>query len=388
MAALMMFAVALPAATPAARAAALRPPQPLWLVKSSDLVDLAQQAATDGVTLPAFTWIGCGGPSDVDHCVPGQRPILTSYWQLYSRAKAGWRGTAVFDIEPWTYTPQEQRLNPNKWICLAAQLHRVDPYLRVMITPFARPTATLMISEDVEAAKCGAYAVDVQTQFANGSPRLFGSFIRTAVGAIRRVNRKIVILAGLATNQPTVQTAANLVADYHLALAAGVQGFWLNASDWQNRNQCAATQGGVGCPEVGVQFLTDIGLATSIGAASAAPASSGSATTSPSPAATGASPAATGPSPAGPSPAITSTSPATTSVGPATTSTGRLTGNPAAGTQATPAPSDAVVRVAFDNRLTQASRQERSKQIWQIVGALALVMATGLAGWLARRRSA
>jgi len=358
----------------------------MWLVKSNDLVDLAQQAATDRVTLPAFTWIGCGGPSDFDSCQAGQQPIFTDYWQLYSLAQAGWGGTAVFDIEPWIFTPREQRIDPDKWICLAAHLQQADPYLHVVITPFARPTATLMISEDVEAARCGAYAVDVQTQFANGSPRLFGSFIRTAVRAIRRVNRKIVILAGLATNQPSVQTSADLVADYHQALAAGVQGFWLNASNWQNRNHCTAAQGGVGCPEVGVQFLTDIGLASGIGAASAAVTSAGVtspstatgdaavATASPSTATT--NPSTTGsPAVATTSPGATSPSTATTNPSPTATSPRPATGNPAAGTPPGPLRNGDFVRLALDSPLTG------------IVGTLALIVAAGLAGWLGRRRA-
>ena len=110
------------------------------------------------------------------------------------------------------------------------------------------------------AAKCGAYAVDVQAQFANGSPAGFGLFIRKAVRAVRDVNKKIIILAGLATNNPHVQVARNLATDYHEALTAGVQGLWLNAKNWQSRNQCAAAQGGPGCPQTGIQFLEDIGL--------------------------------------------------------------------------------------------------------------------------------
>ncbi len=117
-----------------------------------------------------------------------------------------------------------------------------------------------MIPEDVEAARCGAYAVDVQTQFTNGSPARFGSFIRKAVSAIRNVNKKIIILAGLATNSPYVQSASHLATDYRKALKAGVQGFWLNAKNWLNRNRCTAAQGGAGCPQTGIQFLEDIGL--------------------------------------------------------------------------------------------------------------------------------
>jgi hypothetical protein len=233
----------------------------LWLVKSNDLALLEHQAAIDGVTLPNFvTWVGCGGLSDPDHCRPGQQPIYTSYWPLRRKALSGWHGIAVFDIETWRDTPAAQRKDPIKWICRAARLQRTDRHLKVIITPYAKPPTKEMIPEDVAAAKCGAFAVDVQTQFANGSPVQFGRFIRKAVRAVHGVNKKIIMLAGLATNQPNVQLASNLATDYRKALRAGVQGFWLNAKNWLNRNQCTAAQGGPGCPQTGIQFLADIGL--------------------------------------------------------------------------------------------------------------------------------
>jgi hypothetical protein len=189
-------------------------------------------------------------------------PIVTSYWDLAARANAGWHGTVVFDIEPWTFTPAHQRQDPDKWICMAAQLQQTDPHLKVIITPFGRPPNSKMISEDAVAAQCGAYAVDVQSQFANTSPTRFRTFIRMAVRAIRAANPNTEILAGLATNNPNLVTAADMTADYYSALAAGVQGFWLNANDWFGRNQCTAPQGGLGCPETGIQFLEAIGMIT------------------------------------------------------------------------------------------------------------------------------
>jgi hypothetical protein len=247
-------------ATPPTAVAARQNRAPLWLVKSNDLILLQHQAAADGTTLPAFTWVGCGGKSDRDGCLPGQQPIFTSYRGLRSKALTGWRGTAIFDLETWSDTPASERKDPDKWICRAARLTRVDRQLKVIITPYAKPPTRLMIGEDVAAAKCGAYAVDVQTQFINGSPAKFGRFIRKAVMAVRRVNNKIIILAGLATNNPNVQTVAHLTTDYHEALAAGIEGFWLNARNWGRRNQCTAAQDGPGCPQTGVRFLEDIGM--------------------------------------------------------------------------------------------------------------------------------
>jgi hypothetical protein len=255
-----MLLVALGPQRDAAFAASVKP-APLWLVKSNDLILLRHQAKKDGVTLPAFTWVGCGGKSDPDRCVAGQQPIFTSYWALRAKALTGWQGTAIFDIETWSYTPRAQRKHPDEWIRRAAHLTRIDSNLKVIITPFAKPPSTRMIGEDVAAAKCGAYAVDVQSQFINGSPPSFGRFISKAVRVMRRVDHKIIVLAGLATNHPAVQTPAHLAADYRKALAAGVEGFWLNAANWGSRNKCTAAQGGPGCPQVGVAFLVDIGLA-------------------------------------------------------------------------------------------------------------------------------
>ena len=115
-------------------------------------------------------------------------------------------------------------------------------------------------AEDVVAAKCGALAVDIQSQFINGNPSLFTQFIRNAVAQIRKANKHIIILAGLATNNPAVQSPASLLADYNAALRAGVAGFWLNANNWGNRNMCSAAQGGPGCPAVGLQLLTDANM--------------------------------------------------------------------------------------------------------------------------------
>lgn len=238
-----------------------RQPQPLWLMKSNDQALLQQRAATEDVTLPDFvTWVGCGGLSDPGRCQPGQLPIYTSYWPLRQLALSGWQGTAVFDIEPWHYTPQAQRRDPGKFICLAAKLQNIDPFFQVIVTPYVKPPTKNMIPADVAAAKCGAMAVDVQSQFANGSRREFGRFIRKAVAAIRRANQGTIILAGLATNNPRVQLASNLAADYHTALRAGVQGFWLNAKKWGYRNRCTAAQGGPGCARTGIDLLENIGL--------------------------------------------------------------------------------------------------------------------------------
>ena len=252
--ALVALVLALGSLTPA-RATTTQARPVYWLAKSSDLALIQNQAMIVGVSLAPFTWVGCGGKSDPDRCKAGQQPIYTDYWSLRSKADTGWHGTAIFDIEPWSYTPAAQRADPDPWICRAAALQATDRYLGVIITPYAKAPAQ-MVAEDVAAAKCGAYAVDIQSQFINGNPSAFRQFIRNAVGQIRKANRHIIILAGLATNTPAVQSPANLLADYNAALSAGVAGFWLNANNWGSRTMCTAAQGGPGCPAVGLQLLT------------------------------------------------------------------------------------------------------------------------------------
>ena len=364
----LVVAVTLVAGVPGSRAAAaINPAQLLWLVKSNDLAELNRQAAADGVHLPAFTWVGCGGKSDALHCEPGQVPIFTSYWRLEARAQAGWRGTALFDIEPWHNTPAGQRHDPGKWICLAAQLQQTDPHLNVIITPFAQPPLPVMISEDAEAAKCGAYAVDVQSQFANTRPARFASFIRAAVRAIRGANPDTEILAGLATNNPNLVTAADMTADYHAAIAAGVQGFWLNANNWLHRNQCTAAEGGGGCPQTGIQFLEDVGMITG-GAASGTPAPGTSASGPPAPGTPATS--ATGSTP---TPGTTASAPTSQPAA----GTGTTPGNPASDQSPSNA-SDAAqqrnfVRLILGKPLSGLTR---------LVGGIAVLADCGYGAWV------
>ena len=313
----------------------------LWLVKSNDLAALDQQAEADGVTLPAFTWVGCGGRSDVFQCLAGQVPIFTNYWGLAARAQAGWHGTAVYDIEPWDFTPSGQRSDPDKWICMAAHLQQIDPQLNVIITPFGRPPNSVMIPEDAQAARCGAYAVDVQSQFANNTPVRFAAFIRAAVRAIRSANPKTTILAGLATNNPNLVTAEEMTADYNDALAAGVRGFWLNANNWFGSNKCTAAEGGQACPQTAIQFLVNIGMITS-----------GSVVSTPSP-----------------SPAASSSPPQPASGGSRSASAKTASGRPRRDQRL--AQQRAYVRLVLDGPLAR------------LAGGLALVATSGPAAWIA-----
>ena len=209
------------ATTPASRLAAATP-APLLLVKSSDLFliqlcaqlgsTICAQQATQGVTLPAFTWTGCGGLSDPLACQRGQVPIETAESAVLKLAHQHYAGPVVYDIEAWTLTPANERADPLKYdLPGRPKLVKTDPKLKVIITPYSSARGAYsavtaaqqvtMIAEDAEAAQCGAYAVDIQSQWANGHPvTVFQPFVKAAVKAIRKQSRKVIILAGLATN--------------------------------------------------------------------------------------------------------------------------------------------------------------------------------------------
>jgi hypothetical protein len=245
------------AATPASQARASTAASTYWLVKSNDLALLQSAGVTN---LPAFTWTGCGGLSDPDPCTTGQQPIETSGRPILTMAKDGYSGTVIYDIETWSYTPAPQREHPLDWICRVAKAVKTDKNMRVIITPYAK-SPTQMEAEDAEAAKCGAYGVDIQSQFDNAHPYSFRGFVTADVRGIRRQSKSAIILAGLATNNPTPQKASNLARDYRYARAAGAQGFWFNAAAW-TPDRCTASEGGTGCPEVAYWFFKDIGLSS------------------------------------------------------------------------------------------------------------------------------
>jgi hypothetical protein len=242
--------------------ASVNPSSLTWLVKSNDLQLIQAQATMDGVVLPNFQWVGCGGLSDPLPCPtsgPPQIPLYTSYFQVAADANHHVQGVDIFDIETWKLTPAQQRAHPLYWICKAAELKRRDRGLHIVITPY-NPVPSMMVKEDATAARCGAFAIDLQSQFANGYPySRFARFMDAGVDAIRANNSRALILAGLATNQATPQTVPHLVSDYHVALRAGVGGFWLNAANWGPKNQCTPAEGGPGCPEIAIQFLQAIG---------------------------------------------------------------------------------------------------------------------------------
>lgn len=239
-----------------ASAQASTKPAPEWLMKSNDM-----QLLEGSVSIPTVTWVGCGKPSDPDGCgtYGGTDEIFTSNTTILHNAYVTDNPSypVIYDIETWSYTPRPQRRHPLKAICKAIADASGDG-AETIVTPY-NPSPAEMEKEDVAAAKCGAYGVDIQAQFLNAHPYAYRGYVTAVTEAVRAVNPQIVVLAGLATNNPVPQTAAHLYRDYKYALKAGVNGFWFNAAVW-SPNRCTKADGGPGCPAIAAAFFAKIGI--------------------------------------------------------------------------------------------------------------------------------
>jgi hypothetical protein len=264
-------------------------PAPSWMVKGQDFLAWDPSAIVNGkrvhylsigleacsqgmipcpsnqrITLPSFTWRLCGrwgkhvyGLSDDTQCssAPNRTLVFENYTRFQNAINDGLFSTlkmdkALFDLETWKYSGND-RANPNKWIRKALGLaHRHNIKLMITLGGGFGHCYKCMTT----AANNGAYKVSVQSQGAT-TLAAFKGHVRGALNAIG--NNKSLLIVGLGTNTPVVHDVKVLRAEYGWARSIGLNQFWLNANNWQGRNKCTLSQGGLGCPQIGVQFLAN-----------------------------------------------------------------------------------------------------------------------------------
>jgi len=230
-----------------------------WMIKSNDLAEIQATGANPG----SFQYVGCGGRSDPLPCRPGQVHIYANFYTFRSAVEGGLTGTVIIDYETWAFTPPRQAARPDYFIRrtqrLVAEASSRGQDIVTIETPGGKRSESQLINEDVAAVRAGSPVVEIQSQFGVSHPRaVFRPFVRRAIRAIRRVSKKVTILAGLATDAGgTPVTARQMVRAYDFALERHAQGFWLNAAPWAppRGKGCAPD----GCPQTAVAFLTDIG---------------------------------------------------------------------------------------------------------------------------------
>ena len=227
-----------------------------WMIKNNDLAVLGG--------LGSYEWIGCGATtapltsSGYAPCQPGEDPIYTAYDTFQNAVEDGQvtsGETVIFDNEDWQYTPQWEQQNQEKYEVLAALLAK-EHGIVFIDTPSAK-TYYQILKEDVAAARY-ASIVEIQSQARDRDPALFVSNVLKAVGAIRKVNPTIPILAGLSTDALGKPTTVQDMIEEYKGVKTDVQGFWLNANTWASpRGRGCAPEG---CPQIGREFLDDIGV--------------------------------------------------------------------------------------------------------------------------------
>ena len=248
--------------------ATARPPL-IWMAKTADIARLSAwfSAQSPPAPVPAFAWQLCGGPYN-DRCpvplLPGDVPVEASEGVIWAMAARGYAGKVMLDMErgqpghPWT--PAAELAHRLTFICRAARLQRADPAMHVIIAPF--DNAAAMRREDVQAARCGAYAVGIQTQFASNDPRgKFQPYLTATMAQIRHVSKTVLIGFGLSTNGPAGPAKVwNEVRDYRYAVADGIHLIWWNIPWWQARSKCPA--GDRGCAYIDYRLWTDLEVAS------------------------------------------------------------------------------------------------------------------------------
>jgi hypothetical protein len=267
--------------------AASRAPAPAWMVKGQDYLawdpsavvggkrvhypSIGLQACSQGakpcprtqrLTLPSFTWRLCGrwgthvyGLSDYTQCssLTNRTLVFENYSRLQDAIDDGMftklkMNKALFDLETWKASGKDSA-NPREWIKLALHVaHKHNIKLMITLGGGLAKCYKCMAT----AASHGAYKVSVQSQGAI-TLAAFEGHVRAALKA---VGNKSLLIIGLGTNTPSVHNVSLLRAEYAWARSAGFGQFWLNANNWQGRNKCTKPEGGLGCPEIGVKFLT------------------------------------------------------------------------------------------------------------------------------------
>jgi hypothetical protein len=203
------------AARPAS--AASRPPK-LVLIKVNDLAAVGSRYGHD------FRWIACGlgtAPpyaTGIGKCKPGQVPIYANFKTFRQDVRSGLlhQGmTILFDQETWPWTPKREQAVPALYLKEAGQIavaHHVTIIESVQAGTVSQEVALAAVSAQ------WASVVSIQSQIYDRNPRAFLAYVQQEVPAIRAINKKVPIIAGLATDAGAIPvTAALMVREYRIS---------------------------------------------------------------------------------------------------------------------------------------------------------------------------
>jgi hypothetical protein len=228
-----------------ASATAMPPPQH-WLIQKQDLTRIRNAGAT-----ATFQWVMCyPNPAGQDLSCPV--PTFTDYYAFRRWAPSHPGVTAEIDFEP-SVTPRWQMTHLLAYIRRAAQAAGAFN-IPAVFSPIPLPGGD-MLAADVQAARYGAMAVDVQRHWMVHHPWKYAALLRDWVPRIRAAGPGVVVLAGMSTAPSGNPSSAWQLTETYRLTRSLVDGYWLITPVWPNGSGCAPS----GCPLVAVQFLRNIG---------------------------------------------------------------------------------------------------------------------------------
>jgi hypothetical protein len=218
-----------------------------WIIANSAVSGLREHGIQD-----QFTYEFCGadsyssGVTKCDKWSVGQLPAFTSYTALVRWVQKGYvkpGSIALLDIEHWAASDGEgaTAASGNHYFCEAAQLS-----LRYRFRLLAADSAPA-------AARCGAWAVDLQDQVFVGQSR-YRSKVLAGAAQVHEANPRTLVLAGLGTDAGGWPRVPRQLLEAWASVRADVYGFWLNLAVWPDGSGCAPT----GCVRVGAAFMRDV----------------------------------------------------------------------------------------------------------------------------------
>jgi hypothetical protein len=212
------------------------------------------QVVNDGYAGPPFEYTLCNLPATTqseEPCSPGQVPIFDSAATLDTWLIAGHDNPAsdyaLLDMEPGTGTPVYELKRMKAFVCIAAHDAKAAG-VRLISAVVTHSEAV-----EVEAAKCGAFAVELQIQGQVGSRQYKAIFLAHYLPIERAVPHERVI-TGLGTDAQGTPRTVRQNYDAWESVKAYAYGFWLNIAFWAGHPGCAPE----GCVPVAVGFLDKI----------------------------------------------------------------------------------------------------------------------------------
>jgi hypothetical protein len=209
-----------------------------------------------------------GGPQPgTNPCTPGQVPHFTDvntffHW-TQTDADRGYK-TVLIDLEGWNVTPASEKATAadmENALCAADRIGRKHG-----LEVIAAPVGIGMYPEQTAAAKCGAFAVDLQFQANEVRPARYRALVRTAVRDIRAVSKRTLIIAGLGSNPSGFTASPQVILDSYKAVLPYVNGYWFNLPTWpDSTSPCggpavAGNTQATGCVYTGAEFMQLAGL--------------------------------------------------------------------------------------------------------------------------------